>query len=291
MDQSFTSSDSMKKAEDPSWPLPDWTTLLLGSTEILMSFIFFRVLSAISANWVKKKSTSAFLPSEKLRWKWKNIFVSFIHANITGICCLVCFYQTPKLAEDVISIYTTFSYSVVAFAAGYFIHDTIDMIGTPRSRQCIELIAHHFVLLIALSVPILTYKSVGYLLVGLLVEINSIFLHLRQLLLLHKFDKTSSTYRLNSILNLGTFIIFRISPLCWMTRWIVINKNLVPFFFYFLSSLGLAITTVMNIVLFYRCLSSDFIHRKDTSSKLEWLPCQWLFTCCTKYTCDYLPYF
>lgn len=89
MDQSFTSSDSMKKAEDPSWPLPDWTTLLLGSTEILMSFIFFRVLSAISANWVKKKSTSAFLPSEKLRWKWKNIFVSFIHANITGICCLV----------------------------------------------------------------------------------------------------------------------------------------------------------------------------------------------------------
>lgn len=254
---------------DNQWTLPDFWSALPGLVETSLSFLFFRLVLQIADYWVRKNASTTFLASEKLRWKWKNIFVSFIHANITGIFSVLCFYWTPKLAEDMISTHTPLSHGVVVFAMGYFIHDTVDMSKMLRSRQNMELIVHHFVILIALSIPVFIYKSVGYMVVALLVEVNSVFLHFRQLLLLHKVEKTSSIYRMNSIVNLGTFIIFRIFPLCWMTRWIVINKSNVPFFFYSLASTGLAITTVMNIVLFYRCLNSDFIRCKDTSGKVE----------------------
>lgn len=68
----------------------------------------------------------------------------------------------------------------------------------------------------------------------------------------------------------GTFIIFRIATIAWMTRWIVINKDLVPLAFYTVGSLGLATLTVMNIILFYRLLRSDFLRKKDTQIKDEW---------------------
>lgn len=46
----------------------------------------------------------------------------------------------------------------------------------------------------------------------------------------------------------------------WMTRWLFLNKDLVPLAFFSIGSMGLAIITVMNIVLFYRLLKSDFLH-------------------------------
>jgi hypothetical protein len=54
-----------------------------------------------------------------------------------------------------------------------------------------------------------------------------------------------------------------------MTRWIVINKDLVPLVFYSMGSLGLAIMTVMNIILFYRLLNSDFLRKKESTRKEE----------------------
>jgi len=65
----------------------------------------------------------------------------------------------------------------------------------------------------------------------------------------------------------GTFLGFRILTLAWMTRWIVINKDLVPLPFYALGSVGLAAMTIMNIVLFYRLLQSDFLRKKESQSK------------------------
>ena len=62
---------------------------------------------------------------------------------------------------------------------------------------------------------------------------------------------------------------FRIATIAWMTRWIVINKDRVPLIFYAIGSIGLAIVTVMNIILFYRLLQSDFLRKKDVHPMLK----------------------
>lgn len=66
-----------------------------------------------------------------------------------------------------------------------------------------------------------------------------------------------------------TFLGFRVLTLSWMTRWIVINKDLVPLLFYSIGSIGLATITVMNIVLFCRLLHSDFLRKKESQHKEE----------------------
>lgn len=57
--------------------------------------------------------------------------------------------------------------------------------------------------------------------------------------------------------------------MAWMSRWLLINKDLIPLVFYSLGSIGLAVMTVMNIILFYRLLQSDFIRKKDASVKAD----------------------
>lgn len=99
-------------------------------------------------------------------------------------------------------------------------------------------------------------------------ELNSVFLHLRQLLLMANMAK-GTTYRVNSIINLGTFVVFRINTLAWMTRWLVLNRDKVPLLAYTLGSVGMAIMTAMNIVLFYRLFRSDFLKSSTREAKKE----------------------
>ena len=48
-------------------------------------------------------------------------------------------------------------------------------------------------------------KYVGYSVVALVVEINSVFLHSRQLLQILNVAKNDSLYRINSLLNMGKY--------------------------------------------------------------------------------------
>ncbi len=108
------------------------------------------------------------------------------------------------------------------------------------------------------GISVLTCRFVGFAVVALLVEINSVFLHLRQVLRMASLAK-STFYRINSMINLGTYVVFRINTLAWMTRWLVLNRDLIPLISYTIGSVGLAIMTVMNIVLFCRLMRSDFM--------------------------------
>lgn len=112
-------------------------------------------------------------------------------------------------------------------------------------------------MIVCFGTAVLLHQYVGFALVALLVEINSIFLHLRQILLMANLVHTPC-YRLNSIINLGTYVVFRIATLAWMGRWLFLNRESVPLATYAVGTVGMAIMTPMNIILFYRLLRSDF---------------------------------
>ncbi|XP_040194316.1 TLC domain-containing protein 2 [Rana temporaria] len=217
------------------------------------SFCSFRLLN-------RRLGTLIPAPSSALRnpWKWRNIWTSLIHSLLTGIWALLGFYLHPEMAEDLISTHSRFSHWLVAVSIGYFIHDFVDMLQNQKMHQSWELLFHHTVVIICFGISLLLHRYVGFSVVALLVEINSIFLHLRQILLMANQLKTTF-YRLNSLLNLGTYVIFRINTLAWMTRWLVLNRENIPLLIYTIGSVGMAIMTLMNIVLFCRLLRSDFL--------------------------------
>ncbi|XP_039363956.1 TLC domain-containing protein 2 isoform X2 [Mauremys reevesii] len=148
---------------------------------------------------------------------------------------------------------------------GYFLQDFVDMLCNQKLHQSWELLFHHSVVIICFSLTVLVHQYIGFALVALLVEINSIFLHLRQILLMANLVH-STCYRLNSIINLATYIVFRITTLAWMTRWLVLNRENIPLATYTVGTVGMAIMTPMNIILFYRLLRSDFLK----SSREAW---------------------
>jgi len=196
-------------------------------------------------------------------WKWRNTANSMLHSTITGIWALLCFYWEPRMAKDLISTYSASAHTLVSISVGYFIYDFLDMALHHRKRSSYELMIHHICVILCFGLSELTCHYIGYSVVALLVEVNSIFLHLRQLLIIQGFSKLEPTYRLNSLLNMGTFLVFRIMTLGWMTRWLVLHRDEVPFFAYTLGSVALAIIVLMNIILFFRILHVDFFAKKQ----------------------------
>ncbi|XP_005801099.1 TLC domain-containing protein 2 [Xiphophorus maculatus] len=201
-------------------------------------------------------------------WKWRNISTSFVHSFITAIWAVLCFFRHPQMAEDLIETYSVFSHALVSLSIGYFIYDFLDMVCNQKLIQCWELLFHHVVVITCFGLSVVSCRYVGFSVVALLVEINSVFLHLRQILRMASMA-ASTLYRVNSIINLGTYVVFRINTLAWMTRWLVLNRDKIPLLAYTLGSVGMAIMTVMNIILFCRLLRSDFLKSSTREAKKE----------------------
>lgn len=71
-------------------------------------------------------------------------------------------------------------------------------------------------------------------------------------------SKQRLAYRNVSLLNVATFVLFRILLMGWMTRWITINRDRVPLVFFTTGSVGLFVIQIMNAILFHKVLTSDF---------------------------------
>ena len=63
-----------------------------------------------------------------------------------------------------------------------------------------------FQIIVCFGIAIFTYFYVGYAILALIVELNTIFLHVRQLLQTCGFSKSNQFYRLNSLINLGMYL-------------------------------------------------------------------------------------
>ncbi|XP_029026356.1 TLC domain-containing protein 2-like [Betta splendens] len=201
-------------------------------------------------------------------WKWRNICTSFVHSLITAIWAVLCFFLYPQMAEDLIETFSMFSHALVSFSIGYFMYDFFDMVLNQKLNQSWELLFHHVVVISCFGLSVVSCRYVGFAVVALLVEINSVFLHLRQVMRMSSMA-AGTLYRVNSMTNLGTYVVFRINTLAWMTRWLVLNRDKVPLLAYTLGSVGMAIMTAMNIVLFYRLLRSDFLKGSAREAKKD----------------------
>ncbi|XP_013860645.1 TLC domain-containing protein 2 [Austrofundulus limnaeus] len=259
------------------------------------SVVFFRLVNAGVGRLPVPE------PARRNVWKWRNISSSFVHSVITAIWAVLCFFFQPQMAEDLIETYSVFSHALVSFSIGekhfFVLFLSVDCDSFPiqviSSLPCCdslhvtritvhrqreegpaepkldcpqEQLINQVITCFGLSV--VSCRYVGFAVVALLVEINSVFLHFRQMLRMANMA-ASTLHRINSMINLGTYVVFRINTLAWMTRWLVINRDNVPLVAYTLGSVGMAIMTAMNIILFCRLLRSDFLKSSMRDGKKE----------------------
>ncbi|CAF0941555.1 unnamed protein product [Rotaria sp. Silwood1] len=202
-----------------------------------------------------------FISRKDARHHWKriNIATSFIHSILASISSIYVFIENPAMCTtDIISSFTPNAYSYISFELGYFIFDSIDNLRHPSGRHTYEILLHHITIIGCFGISLYLGRYIGYCVISLFIEINSIFLHLRQLFLLFNKSKYDRIYRINNIINLSTFVVFRFGAVIFMFIWLIMNRSNVPLILSFIGHSGLAIMTIINCYLLYRLLKSDF---------------------------------
>ncbi len=99
-------------------------------------------------------------------------------------------------------------------------------------------------------------------------ERNSILMSVSSLLSFHmklNINKVFSYLIQCYLIFLASFVLFRILTLCWMTRWIVLNRTRVHVGWFTLGSVGLAAMMIINILLLKRLVQADFTRRENNS--------------------------
>lgn len=221
---------------------------------IVVGFTVFSVTNYLTRFIVPASATK----TKQQRWKWKNVATSLLHSFITGIWAPIAFYQNPGMCNDLIRTFTPSTHALVSFSIGYFIYDALDMLLYHRKRSTYELLIHHTLVILCFMIAVVSHEYVAYAALSLMVEINSVFLHSRQLFIITGESKNSLRYKTNALLNVGTFLLFRILTLGWMTRWLTVHRDQIPLAFFTVGSVGLAIIVLMNIILFCRIIFVDF---------------------------------
>lgn len=151
---------------------------------------------------------------------------------------------------------------------GYTVNDTVDMIANEWSVRIIVLLFHHLLVSIASVYPIIIKKYGGVVVIGFIMEFNSIFLHIRSLLNYNGSSKKQLGYKMIAMINILTFIIFRIIPNSYLVYFCIRAIDIMLWYevsMLFLVIFGLLFT---NIILFYRLLAADgFIKNRNPRFK------------------------
>ena len=222
----------------------------------------FTIVNIISKYFLVPQSANN---SKKQSWKWCNIFTSFVHSSITGVWAPTAFYFYPSMCNDLITEFNFSIHILVSFSIGYFVYDFIDMLLFNMKKSTIELLIHHTCVIVCFGIAASSRVYLPYATVALIVEINSVFLHLRQLCIIQGLSKQTMLYRNIALLNVATFVLFRILLLGWMTRWLTVNRDIIPVSLFTCGSIGLATIIALNTMLFYKILNSDFFCSSGSS--------------------------
>ncbi|XP_052611791.1 TLC domain-containing protein 1 isoform X2 [Peromyscus californicus insignis] len=151
----------------PAWPL------LLGAT------LTFRALRRALC----RLPLPAHVRTDPLRtWRWHNLLVSFTHSIVSGIWALMCIWQTPEMLVEIETAWSLSGYLLVCFSAGYFIHDTVDIVVSKQTRASWEYLVHHVMAMGAFFSGIFWKSFVGGGVLTLLVEVSNMFLTLRMMM-------------------------------------------------------------------------------------------------------------
>ena len=119
----------------------------------------------------------------------------------------------------------------------------------------------------AFVISLLNKKYIPFGLVALLMEINSVFLHSRRLMRMSGVKPSNKLYKINAIILVITFIIFRLVTCGWMLNFLISHRNDVPTLHFAVGTFGMCVLTPQNIFLLKQVWTSDAKHEEKEKGK------------------------
>uniref|UniRef100_A0AC34QNS0 TLC domain-containing protein n=1 Tax=Panagrolaimus sp. JU765 TaxID=591449 RepID=A0AC34QNS0_9BILA len=258
------------------WDEIEWNKVGEVAAYVLVSFVCFRILQ-FAARWYlfgkctfrtfsyfqfaqrhrrhpDSQSIQVHPPNKK--WRISNEAVSLLHSVISGLWALYTILNY-HIIDDMVKFRDQFALYLIYMSFGYIVHDLIDLLINERSMRIIELLFHHVVVITAFLTTLITQKFLAVVVFGLLMELNSIFLHSRSLLNLYRLPKKSVAFKMIALLNLVTFIIFRMAVSGYLLKWQFTEAWKMEWYYTLITFLVIASLATVNTILLYRVLSAD----------------------------------
>ncbi|XP_031372380.1 TLC domain-containing protein 2 [Punica granatum] len=198
-------------------------TLLLWLVSVFFEILFNRRSELIpivagclffqAANWVIRRCISR----DPL---FVNTSVSLIHSTITSASVVYIFvnqwmkdgsatmFEHSQLVGDAWPL----AYQALCFSCGYFAYDQWDMLQYRLYSGWIpSILVHHLILLLCFTLALYRNVTVNYLILTLICELHSIFLHVRKVRRMAGVrDAKSVIVRIEWVLNWVTFFLARL---------------------------------------------------------------------------------
>ncbi|GMR48506.1 hypothetical protein PMAYCL1PPCAC_18701, partial [Pristionchus mayeri] len=245
--------------------LPPFSRLL--HSDFYLPLLFYFALFRLAALFVQTFLWQSYQGFKQYRLH--NLSICLLHSCLSGGWAFSFFCtHTRVMFEETIHWYEPWAAHLPIMSIAYFINDSIDMAQHEISRWTAELFLHHAASIIAFLFAVLPHKFVPYAYWALLMEMNSIFLHIRSIVQISG-EATSrpSVYSLVKTLNIVTFVIFRFAVQGWQIKWGFVTWGIIHPSYTVIAIGGGIMFLTINSILFYRILSSDgFLGEKLATS-------------------------
>ncbi|KAI8508456.1 hypothetical protein Bbelb_135550 [Branchiostoma belcheri] len=141
--------------------------------------------------------------------------MSIAHALTASFLSLLAFFSDEGLTPDAVRYNSHLVLLGSAILLGYALADLVETCMRPRALWTTDMVFHH-VICICIPCVYFMYRCAPYYgNIGWMAEISSPFLHIRRLLMMTGSKKTSQAYKVNGILFVLTFFVFRIAVIPW----------------------------------------------------------------------------
>jgi len=203
---------------------------------------------------------ASVLSSESRHWKWQNTYLARIAAAITGAWAVAALYTSPEMRDDLMLTSSSSAECLVAFSIGVHLAEAVDMVW---HKQPSKLLTHHIFVILCFAGALLTGKAVGFAVLSLVTEVNSVFNKTRIIHVVAGIDRASDEFQLNARINLATFAI-RMAIVAWMNHQSFLYFGILPLAFLLPCNLGLLFVNFWNISVFRQLVVADLVKKAKT---------------------------
>ncbi|VDK19647.1 unnamed protein product [Anisakis simplex] len=170
-----------------------------------------------------------------------NLSVSLIHSTLSGGCALAfMIFNADIMFNDTVNWYSQWAAQLPLLSMGNEHFISFDLFDQQYLFQKLDLrisiVFHHVAILSAFAIGMLSHKFLPYAYWALLVEVSSVFIHIRTILEISKlytkiFNSRLKSYvyhHLNSsfkILFQFRTVVFRLGVILWMLQYVIKNRN------------------------------------------------------------------
>jgi hypothetical protein len=173
----------------------------------------------------------------------------------------------PDLKYELIDFINLFTYTAVAASTGYFVCDAFDIIISGQASTMWEVLLHHAGVLSIFVYNIFECRYIGYTIIALVVEVNSIFLHLRKLMQMASVGFQNPVYRIVTFFNLISFVGCRfLFSLALITYGLIVYRDRMSTFYYCILTATMFVMWVVNSILFWRLVKNDLLRRRTSAA-------------------------